>query len=672
PASSLLEDEMPPQSPLFATVPARELAGYHESMQQLRKTRRNTMTEVQRKGSWDDERRLLEDEMPPQSPFFGDKDLAGYHESMRRLRQARRSTLGAQRATWCSPSAEPMFATARKPSVTLPRPSLSGMLSMWSQEQFESPSKRGGDADALVDSGRDSSDDDWIFNQQPPQSPLFASYHSERARAPDPSTLFRTAGPAGCGDMLERWFQVDVQSLFAAPFGSDAVPKVCVREVAACDASALVAVDADDPDVLAALASYLSLLSLRKNRQRGGAAARGRPTSLRVPSRSRLPPEIIDFHTPALSFMVRSKARSGPDAHTPPDWRVRAVDLEAMVEAYLPHVYAEVDAPGTRPARSASMPLAPGALTRSPSESSVATLAEPPALPAAQQPQKRVPAPALRKALSNDVPGRRFDLQPATPTPSRGLRPPRALRASASVMNLRSAPSDRLTFGSADRRGIPVASQSLSARSTPAPVPIPRRRSEALPRSAPRADSSLAAAARPRPLRASFSQQSTLAADSRSRLASPRTSLLSVSSSHTSVISDAEPPALAQRRWSSKSGGAPGRPTVGRPLDLPAATPRASLRYRKDMAPLTLPPIGSHQLRTPSARGVPRPLRTTSSVTGSSQALSRTTTPFLSVSSSSSLAAAPGYRRRGISTGSQAVSPAAPRPQSLLPPSRTQ
>ncbi|KAJ2178949.1 hypothetical protein GGH18_005706, partial [Coemansia sp. RSA 530] len=144
-ASSLLEDELPPQSPLFATMPPRAIDEYNESVQQLRKSRRNTMTSG-----------LIEDEMPPASPFFASmptRAIDEYHESIRRLRNSRRNTLGAQRATWCAPSTETAFASTSNPSTTLPRSSLTGMLSMWSQNprwnSYESPSKRRGEIPSL-------------------------------------------------------------------------------------------------------------------------------------------------------------------------------------------------------------------------------------------------------------------------------------------------------------------------------------------------------------------------------------------------------------------------------------------------------------------------------------------------------------------------------------------
>ncbi|KAJ2655607.1 hypothetical protein IW148_005976 [Coemansia sp. RSA 1199] len=678
-ASSLLEDEMPPQSPLFATMPPRAIVEYNESVQLLRKSRRNTMTSG-----------LIEDEMPPASPFFAEmptQAIDEYHESIRRLRNSRRNTLGAQRATWCAPSTEAAFASTSKPSTTLPRSSLTGMLTMWSQNphwnSFESPSKRRGEIPSLVPTkitpAKINDNDDWIFNQEPPQSPLFAAYHSEqadkrRAQAsglpPDSSALFRALETAAndTTQAHERWFQVDVHSLFASPFSSALEPRVTVREVAQYDnaSSPLVAVDADDPDVLSSLERYMSLLSLKNNTVDSAGSvkkhSRSRSTKLRIPSCSKMPPDIIDFHTPALSFMVRSKS-SSQGASVVPDRQVRAVDLEAMVEAYLPHVYAELDAPGTRPARATTLPN-DTAFTRSPSESSVATLAEPPSalqpILSAQTP-KRMSVPALRKTTSNDVQTLRLDSLASTPV-SRGLRQPRPLRASVSVMNLRSTGSaaDRLGISrpETDSRTPRVSLQSVNVRKL-TPILLPRRRSEALTSPVRDLGSGPPQANRPRPLRASFSQQSSVTAGS--RLASPRTSMLSVSSSRTSITTtDNAPESLVQRRWSSKAVGqhtssiTPALNSTSRNL--------GSLRNRKDMAPLTLAPVRrssqitdhasyasgslsstSSSYRAPSS--VLRPARTTSSVTGNRTPVSQGPPPSSAIN-----------RRRGISTGSQTPS----------------
>ncbi|KAJ2501041.1 hypothetical protein GGH96_002262 [Coemansia sp. RSA 1972] len=681
-ASSLLEDELPPQSPLFATMPPRAIDEYNESVQQLRKSRRNTMTSG-----------LIEDEMPPASPFFAEmptRAIDEYHESIRRLRNSRRNTLGAQRATWCAPSTETAFALTSKPSTTLPRSSLTGMLSKWSQNShwnsYESPSKRRGEIPSLVPmqiTPANNNSDDWIFNQEPPQSPLFAAYHSEqadkrRAQAsglpPDSSALFRALETAAndTAQAHERWFQVDVHSLFASPFSSALEPRVTVREVARYDnaSSPLVAVDADDPDVLSSLERYMSLLSLKNNTVGTNSAkkhTRSQSTKLRIPSSSKMPPDIIDFHTPALSFMVRSKSSQG--ASIVHDRQVRAVDLEAMVEAYLPHVYAELDAPGSRPARATALPNDAG-FTRSPSESSVATLAE---LPSVLQPilsaqtPKRMSVPALRKTTSNDVQTLRLDSLASTPV-SRGLRQPRPLRASVSVMNLRSTGSaaDRLGISrpETDSRTPRTSLQSVNVRKH-TPISLPRRRSEALALPVRDLGSGPPQANRPRPLRASFSQQSSVTAGS--RLASPRTSMLSVSSSRTSITTtDNAPESLVQRRWSSKVVGQH-TPSITPAL---SSTSRqlGSLRNRKDMAPLTLAHVrrssqitdhasyasGSVSSTSSSYRAPPsvlRPTRTSSSVTGNRTPVSQG--PPLSSAIN---------RRRGISTGSQ--TPSYPKPVS--------
>ncbi|KAJ1726231.1 hypothetical protein LPJ61_005331, partial [Coemansia biformis] len=364
----------------------------------------------------------------------------------------------------------------RKASTAHGRPSLAGMMA-----------HQGGYIDSLWTTAEAPAldADDWILSQEPPRSPLFADYHSEKAalrrratsdvRPPDSAALLKAVGEAVAADLVrpgeigdldgdhERWFQVDVHSLFTSPFSAASEPKVTVREVPVYDKTSapMVAVDADDTDVLSALERYLTLLSLKARAQPVGGSpasrhAKQRPTSLRVPSRSKLPPDIIDFHIPALSFMVRSKS-AGNCTRGGADRRVRAVDLEAMVEAYLPHVYAELDTTGGSSssrccaAQSPSPPLAdpPGAFVRSPSESSVATLSETPTAlhtpfvgsdttpPQAEEqrlgkvaPPKRLPQLRMRRALSSDG-ADMVDLEYQQPAGRRVLRAP------ASTLNLK-------------------------------------------------------------------------------------------------------------------------------------------------------------------------------------------------------------------------------------------
>ncbi|KAJ1739836.1 hypothetical protein LPJ68_004312 [Coemansia sp. RSA 1086] len=637
--SALLENEMPPSSPLFASVPQRDLVDYNQSMQQLRRTRRRTMESC----SAGDQAMLEDETPPPSSPFFADipaNDLAHYHRSMRRLRSERRNTLGAQRATWCSPPTDYSTGSTHRPAATLPRPSLTGMLNMWSQSTpWDSPSKQLGDTACLVARSDSEDDEDWLLHQQPPQSPLFADYHSERpirrqhahlsAPPPDCSALQSVISGTGNDETADRWFQVDVHSLFASPFESPSQPKVTVKEVAVdqANASSLLAVDADDPDVLPALKRYLTVLSLKKN---PAGTDSSRPTSIRVPSQSKLPPEIIDFHTPALSFMVRSKSRLKEGLGSR-DARVRAVDLEAMVEAYLPRVYSELNHPlaPLPPARSSSMPADSGSeMPRSPSESSVATLAEQSQPAQRQQPKRpsitsqpsdlRISAPMLHKAHpAVKAP------QLAEPAPiGRGLRPSlRPLRASVSVMNLRGdSSSARLGLGQAAlaerRRSTPRAvSQTYSSQAAlPAAsrrrseaTAFPRRRSEVAPASPPSGAIFGSVNRNQRPARMSLPQAQQYSASShgdalRPRLASPRLSMLSVSSSRSSMAtvdtSSAED-SLLHRRLSVKSTSGyisssrlPATPSRSRYHgSSQPVTPTSSLRNRKDMAPLTLMPM---------------------------------------------------------------------------------
>ncbi|KAJ2450959.1 hypothetical protein EV183_003919, partial [Coemansia sp. RSA 2336] len=653
--SALLENEMPPSSPLFASVPQRDLVDYNQSMQQLRRTRRRTMDPCSA-----GDHAMLEDETPPpSSPFFADipaNDLAHYHQSMRRLRSERRNTI-SQRATWCSPPTDYSTGSTHRPAATLPRPSLTGMLSMWSQSTpWDSPSKQLGDAACLVPRSDSEDDEDWLLHQQPPQSPLFADYHSERSikrqrahlSAPPPDCLALQSAISGNGETSDRWFRVDVHSLFASPFESPSQPKVTVKEVAVdqANASSLLAVDADDPDVLPALKRYLTFLSLKKN---PAGTSNSRPTSIRVPSQSKLPPEIIDFNTPALSFMVRSKARLKEGLGSR-DARVRAVDLEAMVEAYLPHVYAELNPltsqpPSSMPADSAS------AMPRSPSESSVATLAEQSQTAQRQQPKRpsissqpsdlRIAAPMLHKA-----PSAAKAPQLADPAPiGRGLRPSlRPLRASVSVMNLRGdSSSARLGLGqpalAERRRSTPRAvSQTYSSqpvlsaasRRRSEATALPRRPSEATPASPPSGVISGSISRSQRPARMSLSQiqQSSVSSHgdaSMSRLTSPRLSTLSVSSSRSSMATadtGLAEDSLLHRRLSAKttSGYMPSSSRLSAISSKPRyhglsqpPTPTGSLRNRKDMAPLTLMPM---------RRGNSNISSTTSSTTSSSRMVS--------------------------------------------------
>ncbi|KAJ2079935.1 hypothetical protein H4R24_003431 [Coemansia sp. RSA 988] len=106
----LLEDEMPPQSPFFADISAQDIIDCRETMRRYRTERPSAS-----RYSWEKEDRqeqLLEDEMPPHSPFFADisaQDIAEYRETIHKARASFSSATTWQRSTWCAPRTEPLF-----------------------------------------------------------------------------------------------------------------------------------------------------------------------------------------------------------------------------------------------------------------------------------------------------------------------------------------------------------------------------------------------------------------------------------------------------------------------------------------------------------------------------------------------------------------------------------
>ncbi|KAJ2442511.1 hypothetical protein GGF42_006928, partial [Coemansia sp. RSA 2424] len=196
---------------------------------------------------------------------------------------------------------------------------------------------------------------------------------------------------------------------------------------------------------------------------------------MRVPSQRRgspASPASLLLSTPTLSFTVSSGTDSGADR------QVRAVDVEAMAAAYLPHIHALLAGSDVfdpmLPAQAA--PYASGSL-RTPSESSTATLTD---SLRSDAPAEHQPKPAARAPLRR-LP-RRSDIRPATvvslkPDASSMTFPaPRQqLRASASVMNLRGAYAERT--GSLPLPPTPLSAgarrSTLATRAVPQPPLTP-------------------------------------------------------------------------------------------------------------------------------------------------------------------------------------------------------
>ncbi|KAJ2744828.1 hypothetical protein GGI20_002637 [Coemansia sp. BCRC 34301] len=186
-----------------------------------------------------------------------------------------------------------------------------------------------------------------------------------------------------------RWFCVSVYGLL-----TEQTAYVRVAEMGS-------PVEISDPDVRQALRRYPLVLALAARQQQMQT-----PTRICEPRKNRR----SLFSLPTMSFTVCSSGSS--------DRAVRAVDVEAMGAAYLPHVHRLLDESVSAPAEQVA-----GNWQRTPSESSTSTLAD----NASSEPSKPIVRSLLRQ------PQRRSDSGATDTLP----RP--QLRTSASVMNLRGA-----------------------------------------------------------------------------------------------------------------------------------------------------------------------------------------------------------------------------------------
>ncbi|KAJ2907561.1 hypothetical protein GGI21_003765, partial [Coemansia aciculifera] len=398
-------------------------------------------------------------EMPPVSPFFArirPSDIDDVRETVRRAsitrrrRSTRRNTLAA------ATSADDQLAAAG---------AVLGSIGRWS-------SFNPVNAERLFDSlnGGGADDGDWLLNQEPPISPLFADENRLAAAAAErhrrKSLLHTAASPSPSpAPAAAHWYQVNVHSLFSSPFAASSAcrPRVDVKEIGDGGADER-PVDLNDPDVRKALRRYPMVLAIGSRQQKQNTSQT--PTRIRVPSQ-RKPSSTAPASTlPALSFTVSNKSSTGADRS------VRAVDVEAMAAAYLPRVYAMLDNSGTPQ-------LATDDCSRTPSQSSIVTLAESlrSEVPTEQQPK---PRPLLRRQP------RRSDIGPATATlvkldaqsmtlPAAAPRQPQ-LRSSVSVMNLRSSFYADRSAASLLVPATPLSAgarrSTLATRAAPQPLPL--------------------------------------------------------------------------------------------------------------------------------------------------------------------------------------------------------
>ncbi|KAJ2849374.1 hypothetical protein IWW36_002665 [Coemansia brasiliensis] len=106
-------------------------------------SRRNTdevpLTQQQELRRLSDSPGLLDDdEMPPESPLFAgvaDQDIRRMRDSIRNAKLARSRSVGAARSTWCAPGHEPLFASLHATNKTPARASLAAVLDGWAEDK---------------------------------------------------------------------------------------------------------------------------------------------------------------------------------------------------------------------------------------------------------------------------------------------------------------------------------------------------------------------------------------------------------------------------------------------------------------------------------------------------------------------------------------------------------
>ncbi|KAJ2438548.1 hypothetical protein GGF42_008259, partial [Coemansia sp. RSA 2424] len=404
----------------------------HASVDSLISTASDSDTVSSAQAAAAPEQQLLAAEMPPVSPFFARvsfADIDDARETVRRASLSRRRSSSRRishadsydrhAASWCAPAVSTSTDTASSMSG-------GGRLSL------AEISRALADVFAPSPAVDDLPTDDLPISQQ---------YQPTLPRA----LLADTAPP--------RWFRVDVFGLLTSQ-----TARVTVAELGSSPHSL---VDVLEPAVQRALRRYPLVLALATRQQKQSAA---KPTRMRAPKKRRSSPSSaasVLLSTPTLSFTVSSGADSGADR------QVRAVDVEAMAAAYLPHIHALLPGsdvfdpmPPAQTALGVQQPqLVPtqGSYTATPPSSedtpgldggslcsgagSTATLAdslrsaEAPAEAQAQAQAKPAPRSLLRR------PQRRSDTGLVAAGGSSARTP--QLRASASIANLRGAYTDR-------------------------------------------------------------------------------------------------------------------------------------------------------------------------------------------------------------------------------------
>ncbi|KAJ2702220.1 hypothetical protein FB645_004356 [Coemansia sp. IMI 203386] len=522
--SDSLDEEMPPLSPFFSRIPNSDIIEARDAVRRASISRRNTLS------------------TQPNTP-------AGIHQRLQPLKQ---------RDTWCVPSMPPLVLPERNRQT---RMSLSGAMDRWTGQlvrEPETPSKRREDPLSLFALESALEEVEWLVNQEPPMSPIFDGYE-----------FSPHAVSAKLEHIENRDFHVDVYSLLLQQ------PAVVVREITNGKLNDLLD-PAADPDVIRALRHHrwvLRQLQSHTNKSSRQKTAMRAPTKLKTQNVGASRKSI----QPILSFKVSTSGAIRPDK------RVRAIDIDAMTEAYLPLVHAMYQAN--------ELPKIEARPTSTTSETSVATLAENTSV-----------TPAIGRLARRSDLGSRISLTAAAstlPTASRGVPQRQQLRATTSVLNLRPNGSSGSDPGRSiqllrRRSEIPVAKN----QPTDKPAGLMRRQSALEPRAMGIGTPSPAQRIRSPP-HAGFSIHSSLDSGNQPlrkfTSLSPRTSgLLSPSSSRMSLSSDCSYDSPLASRSTLVAGN---RLNNRRELVRPAESPMVSLG-RSASATLR-PPSSSGSQRLP-------------------------------------------------------------------------
>ncbi|KAJ2702224.1 hypothetical protein FB645_004360 [Coemansia sp. IMI 203386] len=620
---------------------------------------------------------LLDGEMPPVSPFFSrisNDEVVQARETVKMASMLHRNvsfTLGKassekadqallQRGTWCSPSTKPIDGDLlqRPTNISKARASLAGTLDRWAaispsssaqesaRESVNIVEEKHRGLETVTSSSYSSveSASEWIGNQKPPMSPMFTKNSLDDLKAVPADKIVKSHPERS------RSFQVEVFSLSFAQADPkfSGRPAVVVREITNGKLDDLLD-PADDLDVRLALRHYPWVLhQLQKRSSSSNSNSKNRQTAMRMPTRLRTQTLCASRHNrPILSFTATSGSRAVRS-----DKQVRAIDIDSMVEAYLPQVHKSLEGIASETKEildadaNAGQDAEPGRCfvntECTPSESSAVTMTGRSAYAesfqsASSEETLRTPAPApvgISKPLAQSSsagmrlpissirkPARRSDIapgfKPETTTATSALAPgaPRQLRASASIANLRNSFHERDSSLLGRATETPLGSQAFNQIRSPRsllPVPVSRRRSEvealinqanAVLNSGIRRSSAIeppqnTPARGIRPPRASFPLtfgHSSEARSLRSSIVSPRASVMGTLNTRTSLMSE---PEQSISRISSPVSG------IRTPTSLTAALSRQHHKLESargensagagnEISPLTLTPVRS-------------------------------------------------------------------------------